>query len=216
MIKIIGLQKVLMIAVFAGLLVLAVGYKTYVLDASNTTLVREVGGKEGELSTMYSNIADLRASLEKFEAQKEQFKTVAALGFFDPQDRVDTRTRINLLQRESRLISARYTLSPVVIEQNKKAAEAKQKVLFTEIKFDLEAIDDADIYSFIKLLNYGFPGNIKITSFNMKRDGELNYPTLRKIGSGGGVSLVQATLHVEWRTMVDVNASMGSSFQGGN
>ena len=202
MIKIIGIQRIAFLVCLAALLVGGVLLKYYILDPGNTKIERELRANESKLSTMRHNIVNLRSSLDKFSSQKKQFQKIRALGFFDAQDRVEVRTRVSLMQRESGLLSARYTVSPVEREESKKAEEVDRQVLYTEIVFDLEAMDDSDIYKFIHLLNYGFPGDVTVTNFSIGREGVLNYPTLRKIGSGGAVVLVKAKVNVEWRTMV--------------
>ena len=213
MIKAIGFEKVLILFLLLAFIVGGVVYKFYLLDPGNLKLARELRGTKSELSKMRQDIDDLRLAIERYDEQKERFKEVTALGFFDPQDRVSARTRVNLIQRSSNLLSAKYTVSPVKFEKNDKAEQANQKILYTDMKFDIEALSDRDIYKFIYMLNYGFPGQINITKFSMDRDGQLNYPTLRGIGSGRPVPLIKAQLEAQWRTMVPTE-SMGSLSSG--
>ncbi len=177
-------------------------------------MTRQMQGQEAQLSTMRQNMADLKDSMIRFEEQKEDFRVLLGKGFFDVQDRVAVDARVKIMQRQSGLINARYSIPPLQVESNEKAEEAGYKVIITNLDFTLEALDDADVYSFISLLNYGFPGHVSIRNVEIERDGELNYPTLRKIGSGGRVSLIKATVKTEWRTMVP-DSLVGSLTSGG-
>ena len=146
MIKAIGYNKVFLIVVLMACLAVTFLYNQNFLKPDLDKKNRTLRVNSGEISEMTSNLNKLSGDLQKFEKQKENFERVLKLGFFDPQKRVEARQIITEIQQESRLLSAKYQISPAQSEENKMAKEAGSKILTTGIMFDLEAIEDADIY----------------------------------------------------------------------
>lgn len=212
MIRAIGFQKVFLILLL-GVAVVALAY--YTLSVAQPSLnenQRELGKNKAEIDEMIMNTDKLTQGFAQFQEQKDVFQQVQELGFFDTQNRLEARARFVAMQEESELISAKFNIKPAVVAENAKAKEAGYKVLNTEIDFNLEAIEDKDIYRFLHLLNYGFPGQVIITEFNMKRETEITAPILRQIGVGQPPPLVRALVRMKWQTMVqDDTLSSGNN-----
>lgn len=202
MIKTIGFNKAVLIFLLALFCVLAFGYTHQILQPGLIKKQRMLSGNKSEISRMRSDLDKLTAGMDKFEQQKADFETVQKLGFFDPQNRVMAKQRIVAIQRESRLLSAKYTIKPAESITGEKLSEVGYKILKTDIDFTLEALEDADIYKFIYILNYGFPGQVLIKNISMSRDKEITQPLLRKIGVGQPEAIVKATVSISWQTIV--------------
>jgi len=218
MIKAIGYNKVFLIGLLSACLVAVFLYNQRFLKPDLDKKNRILRTNSSEISEMTDNLNKLSEGLQKFEKQKADFERVQNLGFFDSQNRVEARQIITEIQQESRLLSAKYQISPAQSVGNKMAQEAGSKILTTAIKFDLEAIEDSDIYKFIYILNYAFPGQLAINDFSMSREVEVTQPILRKIGVGQAEALVKASMSVTWKTMVpdeSLSVTGDSSNQGG-
>lgn len=200
--KAVGATKILSIVILAVVSGLIFLYTFQYLKPDLLKKTRSLQANDAEIGKMVTDLNDLKSGLEKFETQKQDFETIQKLGFFDSQNRVEAKTRIDIVQRESRLINAKYTIRPAENLSNDKVKEAGYKLLSTGIDFDLEAIEDADIYKFIYLLNYGFPGQIVIDGLDMSRDIEITQPLLRKIGVGQVEPIIKGRMNVRWLTMV--------------
>ncbi len=218
MMKVVGLNKILLILLLAAFLVLAFLYSQYVLGPSLKKQQSLLSVSKAEISEMTNNLTLLSEGLEKFELQKDDFEKIRHLGFFNPQNRVEAKQIITAMQRESRLRIKTYTIKPAVSITNEKSREAGYKVLNTDMDFNLEAIEDADIYKFIYILNYGFPGQVIIKNFSISREVDITQPLLRKIGVGQSEPIIEATLSISWQTMVPdeaLSVSDATSQQGG-
>ncbi len=214
MIKVIGFKKALSLILLAFLLVVLAVYWLYALTPDIKKKQRQLAINSSEVSQMADNIDALIKGVDQFEQQKTVFEKIKKLGFFDPQNRPETRQRLSAMQKESRLLSAKFSISSAKTEKSEKATEAGYKILNTEIVLTLGAIEDADIYKFVYLMNYGFPGQITINQLNMTRDVEVTQPILRQIGVGESKPLVIAVLSVNWRTMVP-DSSLAITIDGG-
>jgi len=202
MVKTIGYNRFLFIAILALTLVALFFYTQYVQTPSLQKEKRKLSTVQSETSEMRNNVDRLRNQLDQFEKEKADFARVQSLGFFDGQDRIDAKQLITAIQNDSKLVNARYSIKPVKSVVTEKSREAGYKILATDIDFNLEAIEDADIYQFIHNLNYGFPGLITIKKFTLDRTGEITPVILRKIGTSGSEVLVKSQLNVSWYTMV--------------
>lgn len=214
MIRVIGLRRFLLLAFLGGFLVVLFLYGQYILQPELIQQQRRLSSNQSEVNEMKTNMDKLVKGISLFEEQKNKFNIVRQYGFFDQQNRVETRQRLNAMQKESRLLSAKYTIKQATTEESDIAKEAGYKILNTEISFVLASVEDLDIYNFIYLMNYGFPGQISIEELTISRDKEVTQPLLRQIGVGEAKPLVQANLKVSWRTMV-VDESLSVSEQGG-
>jgi len=214
MIRIIGMQRFLLLLILGGMLAGLFLYDWYVLKPDLLKHQRELSANHSAINEMRTNMDNIVQGMALFEEQKSQFEDVRQYGFFDLQDRVATRKRLNAMQKESRLMSAKYTIKQAVIEEGGPAEEAGYKLLNTEIIFSLSGLEDMDIYNFIYLLNYGFPGQISIDSISISRDKEVTEPLLRQIGVGGSEPIVKANLKVRWHTMVEDKSLSASDREG--
>lgn len=202
MVRLIGVRRILGILALAALLVLLFFYSNFLMKPGIQLSQQQLMKNKAEVSEMSNDIDKLTQGIELFTTQKDEFLSIKELGFFDPQDRVEARRRLNAMQEESRLLSAKYTIKQARSAKNEKAAAAGYKVLDTEIDFEFEALEDTDIYNFIYLLNYGFPGMVQIDALSLVRDVEITQPLLRNIGNGDYEALVTGSMRVSWITMV--------------
>lgn len=202
MIRLVGIRRIFAILLLLGLVVLLMSYTLVLAKPGLRKAQQELIKHKADIAEMTSNIDKLTQGIERFTTQKDYFEQIQKFGFFDPQNRVEARRRLNLMQKESRLLSAKYTIKQAIAAKSEKAAVANYKVLDTEIAFTFEALEDIDIYNFIYLLNYGFPGQIAIEELSISRDQEITQPLLRNIGIGDYEPLVKGELKVIWTTMV--------------
>lgn len=216
MLRVVGIQKIFFILILLSLVGFGFLYNSRYLEPKNLENKRELGRNQSDISETTENLDQLLQGMGQFAEQEADYKKIEAVGFFDSQNRVETRKRLNLMQQESRLIAAKYAIKPAVTQKNKKAQEAGYRVIETEIGFTLEAIEDADIYKFIYLLNHGFPGYIAIESMDISREKKVTQPLLRKIGAGTPEVMVKADMKVRWLTMIpDPDVKPGSDDQAG-
>lgn len=203
MIRGIGINRFFGLLVLAGLSLFLAFYSFYTLQPNLKTTELELNQSRTEVVEMTDNLDGLATGMNQFEEQKNLFEKVQAMGFFDPQNRQETRQRISAMQRESRLVSARFNIKPAVAEENEKAAEAGYKIINTDMEFTLEGVEDSDIYSFVYLVNYGFPGQILIKEFSVERVKAITPELIRQIGViDPDPVVVTGKLKVNWRTMV--------------
>lgn len=203
MIRSLGVQKVIILLFLTILLAAVYLYGVRTLGPQSVSLDRELRQTQSNFNEVTTKLKDLRTDIAKFEVQKDKFANLKTLGFFDTQDRVSITQRLNEMQKESGLISARYSISPIVKENNNKAAEAGYKILLTTFSFDLQALLDQEIYEFIYMLNYGFAGHVEIKSLKINKVKAVTPLFLQSVGTDKVSSVIDAQLNIELRTLVE-------------
>lgn len=222
MIAVLGIKRVFIIAVLAGLSAFFAVVHYQYLVPQKASVERELSRLRSDTADKQQKASEIRANIDRFSEQKQEFENLQALGFFDTQDRIKARESVHAVQKMSGVLSAQYTIGSVQINSgdNKKpeeeeAAEAGYKILTSEIEVHLTALDDLDIYRFIYLMNYGFPGHVTIKDLSISRTAEVSQPILRAIGSNKYETMVEALLKLDWRVMTPEGAlDMSAVAQG--
>lgn len=205
MIKLIGIGRLFFIVCLSALSALLIVYYHFTASPQSESSKKELAKNNSEISEISTNLADLKSGLETFKSQQEKFLSIKdQYDFFNAQDRVQARRKLNVIRDISRVSSAQYNIRPAVTEKNDALKESGYKVLNTPIEFNVTAIEDKDIYSFIYHLNYSFPGIVQIDQLSISRDEEITQPLLRDIGTGREDirPLVSASIKTSWVTIV--------------
>lgn len=214
MIRVLGARRIFLLLSLLGIAgFLAVVYFYFLLpqkDRAESDLRRV----RAETMSTEQQLRTLTQEIEQFESQKVLFEKLDGLGFFNAQDRVLARERFEVMQQMSRVLSAKYEIKPAKIIEDELAQEAGYGVLNSEISVSLEAFDDIDIYRFVYLMNYAFPGHITISNLNIERQAEVTSDVLRGIGSGSATALISAKFDASWRTMAPESV-LGTERSGG-
>ncbi|MAZ76880.1 MAG: hypothetical protein CMH31_06225 [Micavibrio sp.] len=206
MLQILGIKKTLFLLILFSISALAFSYKFFYLVPRVSSIESEASLNQSDVFESGQKISDLVDNHERFVEQKNRYDFIKNVNFFNDQNRLEVRKLIAEAINSSKVVSAKYNIGALKVERNSSAKEVDHKLLKTDITFDVGAIDDADIYNFILLLNHGFPGVLVIEEVGITRTKELTQPILKQIGTGVPVSLVEAKIKIVWWTMVQKDA----------
>ena len=208
MIKLIGAKRLMIIAILAGACVVMGGASFMLIKPQNEKVDRELRQLRSDISFKRSETNRFREEMTEIQNEKNTFQSLQSLGFLGEQSRLEARKRIEAIQSYSRVLSARYNIAPGKVENAETATEADQVLLTTEIAIEIDALDDADVYKFISLMENAFIGHVSVTSLELDRVLDLNEVTLRQIGSGIPAVLVRAKLVLNWKTLLSRQQAM--------
>lgn len=202
MIQVLGIKRVVTIVVLVGVIAVLSGSYYFVVLPQQEKVERELRQVKSSISSARSNTDRLRRDFATLEQVKTRYAEIQQYGFFSDQNRVVARAKINEMKEESGVISARYTISASENEGDESLKTIGHDLMRSTIKFSVEAYDDVDVYRFIYLLNYGFPGMVDINRVVIERTRDVSAPLLRNIGTGSKTSLVNAQINADWFTVV--------------
>lgn len=206
MIHIIGIKRIIILAVLLGVNV-ALGCMIYLYAMPESTKTeREIRGLRGRVSTIQADIDRMQLEFEQLDRQQESFDALKASGFFNLQDRSNARDIMKAIQEEAKVISAKASIKSGFVEQNAEAEKANHLILISPVEITINAFDDTDVYRYLEIARLKFPGALTLERLEMRRTQEVNGPILRAIAGGANPELVEAKLYMYWRTMVPKNA----------
>lgn len=211
MIGMIGVQRFLIILV---LLVLAIG-----LGVANfqyfrpqaDVMQRDLSAAKSEESTLRTEIEAMRGNMDLFKRQQVLFGLIEKDGFFNLQDRVTAREDLNALQSETKIVTLKYEIKSASMSLPEGIFDEKYAVLTSPLSIQIDALDDIDIYNFIGLLTYRFPGIVNVRSIDIKTQTPLTTDVLRRIKSGEAPVLVSASIEADWITLAPWGTAPWSS-----
>lgn len=203
MIGLIGTKR---LAILTVLLCLngALGAGAYLyLIPGNAKLDRELRQIKSEISSKRTESDRFRQEFDEIQKEKGKFQSLEAQGFLSDQNRAIIQDRINVIQKYSRVLRLAYNIERSAAEEIDTARDANRVVIKSPVKFEVDAVDDMDVFSFLFLLENGFVGHTAITSFELERVLDLNDVTMRQIGSGVDTVLVKSSIRMDWKTLMN-------------
>lgn len=201
MIEAIGTKRLIILLVLAALTGIFGFLHLYIFAPKAESAQRQTSALRSQIASLRDETEALKTDMTRFRERSIQFKKIEAAGFFNDQSRVLARQRLEEMQIQSKLLAARYEIKRARVVNSERAGKAGYGVLETPITLKLSAIDDMDIYKFIYMLNYTFPGQISIVDMELVRKREVTPEILKEIGLGRPPEILSAELNIEWRTM---------------
>jgi len=214
MIQVLGANRVILLVVLFLLLGATGGGLYGYLIPVNDKTERKLNGVNSQITSKKDEIRQLQQQIDQLHLLRADFEVLGNLGFFDIQDREQTKKRLDLVTELSKVSLARYNVGKGIVEINENADKTGYVVLKSAININVQALDDLDIYKFIYWVENGFPGHVSLSSLDMRRVNEVTPVNLKKIGRGGPLALMDSTLNFVWRTMVlpeDVETKEGGA-----
>lgn len=202
MIRILGTKRVLTLVILVALnAAFAVGVYMY-LGPESVKKNNELMGMRGQIATVVGDIERMQLEFDQLEDQQAAFDVLKEDDFLKPMNRRQAELLIEKITKEVGVKSAVASIQRGHIEQNDEAQKAAYRVLVSEVKIYIKAVEDIDVYRYIYYVNKLFPGHISIDGLEISRKMDVNGAVLRSIASGNVPELVEAQVDISWRTMV--------------
>lgn len=203
MIGLIGTKRLVVLMVLLCLNgALGAGAYLYLIP-QNANLNRELSQIRAEISSKRTESDRFRQEFDEIQKEKGKFQNLEAQGFLSDQNRAASQKRIDVIQKYSRVLRLAYNIERSTAEEIDTARDANRVVIKSPVSFDIDAVDDMDVFSFLYLLENGFIGHTAVTSFELERVLDLNDVTMRQIGSGVDTVLVRSNIKVDWKTLMN-------------
>ncbi len=162
---------------------------------------RELATAKSEVAQKRTEIAALKEEYETLQSQLVEFKFLEKKGFFNNQNRVLARDRLELLSKITGLPKSVFDIAAGETLTNDIIKPSGHVVIRTPIKITINTFNDTDVYTFVSLLEERFPGEIGFQKITVNRSEEVTSETLKKIGSGENVNLVSSDVVMTWYSM---------------
>ncbi len=201
MIRMIGFQRFLILLILIGVTGGLAFANFTIFRPQALTAMKELNGLQTEEAKLRDEINTMKTNMDKFTEQKALFDQLSRRGFFSDQDRVNAREQFDQMQKMSKVVSLKYEIRAASMKDPEGITDDKYSLLTSPIAIRVSAIDDLDVYRFIHMLTYAFPGNISIKELKIERPLRLTPEILKGIGTGMTTPLIESVMEVEWNTI---------------
>jgi uncharacterized protein YutD len=201
MFKNLGSKKVTFIVLLLLVTVgIGAGYY-YWLMPLREQVTQELNSTRSAVEQKYQEVARMKEEYVLLQNQLRDFGDLKLRGFFNDQDRSRGIESLGKLSDYAQLLKAKLKFGSGQLVADPLADQASQVVLKSPVTVNVSAMDDVDVYSFLKFVQEKFPGDIDVTSMKLKRTEIFNEAMLRKIGGGSASPLIESEIVFDWYTM---------------
>jgi uncharacterized radical SAM superfamily Fe-S cluster-containing enzyme len=200
MFSILGSKRIIFILLLVGLNV-GGGFVYKYMDDNIVVKERELNALKRKVRNRFDEVKKVREQFVTLRGQVADYVRLEKKDFFKEQDRDVLRDVFFEAQAKSQVLRAKYDVSPYAIEKSKHITQSTLRWVNSRVSLSIQALDDIDVYSFIDVMNQKFPGYVQFQSLKLSRSEALTTTTLKDIGSGMPISLVNAEVSFLWHSV---------------
>jgi hypothetical protein len=203
MIKLIGLKRMIFLAVMLTLNISAVAAYFFAIGPMLDDVTTQKASIDGQISELHGKIDNVKQDRAFVNDNLPKYNDLKDKGFFLPQDRFMIGRTMEDLRVKAGISNFAFSVADVEEIPNKDAADVNYKLINSRINVDkIVSPLDANIFVLAQEMAHVFPDYARIQSMNIRRSREVNEEALKDIAAGKQVNFVDATLEFEWITMV--------------
>jgi hypothetical protein len=216
MIKILGRKRIICLAVLTLLMVVTFALSYQFFTPAKQKAESDLNAASSALEAKRVDIAKLKQEFVLLKNQISNYKSIESQGFFNDQNRVLAKETLDKYREVSGVIKADYTVSAGEEIADERAKEINYMLIKSPITIDIESIDDADFYNFLRLIIYDFPGRTNVMNLTLERTEKLTDIVLKDISVGKPVALMKGNIKFDWYSMkknetVSINDDVSTS-----
>ncbi len=212
MVSILGVKRIVFIAILVALNV-GGGFGYKYMNDTITVKERQLNGLKRKVRDRFNEVKKVREQFEALRGQVADYIRLEKNDFFVEQDREVLRDIFFDAQKKSQVLRAKYDVSPYKTQSSPFITQPSLKWVNSTVNIKIEALDDIDVFSFIELVQQKFPGYVQFQSINLKKNATLSADTLKDIGSGSPVSLVNAEVSFLWHAVPETKPEQTAAVQ---
>lgn len=219
MIKLIGLQRLLILVVLLGLNAgLAAGF-FLVVDPMKVEAQDKISSLDSQISTLRNKIVNVKAELKELKSKIPEYRAMEDEGFFQEQNRFLVGKVLEQYRAATKLIGFSFLVGEIEEINSVDAAKAGYRLINSSITVNqINAYLDTHVFALANIIDYAFPGRTRVKRIYVKRidpGEEIDNDTLDKICKGQALPLVEATVEFDWLSLdeIDQNGGPGNDFR---
>ncbi|MAF67778.1 MAG: hypothetical protein CMH25_00330 [Micavibrio sp.] len=201
MIKIIGRERIIFLLSLLGLIALISGVAYFVIAPKMVAAERTLATKKIQVSAKKNDTMMLRDEFRTFQERAEKFKELEVSGLFETQNRLEAIDKVEGFREEIGLLKASIKVDAGEIVEDQRMDRLDNVYLESPVSFTLEALDDIEVYTFLKLVEDRFPGRLVVQNLKIEKVADITTETLASIVNGIPTPMVKATADYNWVTL---------------
>lgn len=203
MIKLIGIKRILAIAILLGInIAIALAYFV-IIDPMRSDAQAKLDGINGEISSLQGKIQSTKQDLLDYQRDLPKFKELKEKGFMSTQDRFQLSRDLNDVRTAASLDGFSFNVDDIKKVDNTDAANTQMQLINSHIKVDnVTAVLDINFFDFLDKMESDFPAHLRVNDFTVTRRDPVNGESLGKIAKKQPANLISANASFDWLTMI--------------
>jgi len=203
MIKLIGIKRIIVLAILLGINVaIAIAY-FLVFEPMRSDTEEKLNGISSEISTLQGKIQSTKQDLADYQTNLPKFKQLKTSGFMSTQDRFQLSRDLNDVRTSAGVAGFSFRVDDIKKIDNTDAKTADMQLINSHINVDnVSSVLDINFYDFLDKMESNFPAHLRVSEFSIERKDPVSGPTLQRIAAQQPVSLISAKAGFDWLTMI--------------
>lgn len=201
MIDVIGTARIAFIGCLIAANAILGGLAYYYFAPKIVQTQRELSNTKAQATGKRSEIQILRDEFKLLQERIQKFRELELSGFFETQNRLNAVEGVNEFREKSGLLKAKLDVKQGELREDPRLEGVEHAYLMSPMSFELEALDDLEIYMFMKMVESRFPGKTLLESFEIERTGDVTPQTISGIVEGVPQPLVKGQVFYQWITL---------------
>jgi hypothetical protein len=215
MIKLIGLRRIIMLAVLLGINLLAASFYFLTLSPILEDAQAQLNAVDSQISGLHGKITEARQDMIFVKENLSKYQELQDKGLFMEQDRFMIDRLLQDMRGKAGLSAFSFTIEDLKDVPNANAESMGSKLVSSRINVEKIASPlDSNIYVFLQNIADAFPEHTAIRKFEIKRVAGVNEQALRDIYDGKPVSFVTADISFDWMTLASKAAEQSPNAAG--
>jgi hypothetical protein len=217
MIKLLGLKRLIKLAVLLGINLLAATIYFLTLSPMLDTEQAQLNAVESQVSGLNGKIAGAKQDMIFVKENLTKYQDLKDKGLFMEQDRFMIDHTLQDMRGKAGLSAFSFSIEDLKDVPNANADSMDYKLVSSRINVDrIVSALDSNIYVFLQNIASTFPEHTSIQKFDIKRVAEVNEQALKDINDGKPVSFVTADVSFDWLTLAPKTAGSTTAGSGGH
>lgn len=203
MIKLIGLNRLIILAVLGGLNLLCLWLYFFWLSPGTVQLTQQKQQLTSTIAEQRTKIDGIKADIVLIRESLPQYQALVEGGFANNQDRFYLSRQLDRVREEVGIRGFSFSVSDIETVPFVTADAAGKKLIRSEVVVEkIGTTFDVGVFELMKGIEQKFPPHTRIIRYEIKKSGNITPDNIDRLRTGED-TLVSSNFVFEWFTMVD-------------
>lgn len=205
MIRLLGFRRVAILAVLAGVIVVALLAYLTVLQPMLDDAQQQLATVDGQVSQLRNKLTTAQQDVAFVTENLEKYQAISEKGLFHTQDRFMADRLLQELREKSGMEPFNFRISDMTDIPSADAQAMGYRLVSSRVSIDrATATLDTSFYTFVQELTSSFPGYVAVRDLKLRRQVAYDARALKDIADGKTVNFINGDIIFDWMTLTPV------------
>ncbi len=203
MIKLIGLNRLIILAVLGGLNLLCLWIYFLWLQPGTVQLTQQQQQLTSTIAEQRTKIDNIKADIILIRESLPEYEALVKNGFASDQDRFYLSRQLDMVRETVGIRGFSFAVSDIETVPFMTADAAGKKLIRSEVMVEkIGTTFDVGVFELMRGVEQKFPPHARIIKYEIKKSGNVTPDNIDRLRNGEE-TLVSSSFVFEWMTMVD-------------